>query len=76
MQLKLKLTDQMDKEQSPFEIWLSQNDSDEEKAVIINGLRVMVTQFEGYPRSFEVHGKSWESKLLSCADSSLKATIV
>ena len=57
MQLKLKLTDQMDKEQSPFEIWLSQNDSDEEKAVIINGLRVMVTQFEGYPRSFEVHGK-------------------
>ncbi|KAK9208445.1 hypothetical protein WN944_000800 [Citrus x changshan-huyou] len=56
--LKLKLTDQTNKEQGPFEIWLSQNDSDEEKAVIINGLRVMVTQFEGYPRSLEVHGKS------------------
>lgn len=45
MQLKLKLTNQTDKEQGPFEIWLSQNDSDEEKVVMINGLRIMVTQF-------------------------------
>ncbi|KDO75901.1 hypothetical protein CISIN_1g013275mg [Citrus sinensis] len=43
--LKLKLTNQTDKEQGPFEIWLSQNDSDEEKVVMINGLRIMVTQF-------------------------------
>ncbi|KAH9748621.1 trafficking protein particle complex subunit 13 [Citrus sinensis] len=39
--LKLKLTNQTDKEQGPFEIWLSQNDSDEEKVVMINGLRIM-----------------------------------
>lgn len=45
MQLQLKLTNETDKEQGPFEIWLSQNDSDEEKVVMINGLRIMVTQF-------------------------------
>lgn len=39
--LQLKLTNQTDKEQGPFEIWLSQNDSDEEKVVMINGLRIM-----------------------------------
>ncbi|KAJ4703446.1 Trafficking protein particle complex subunit 13 [Melia azedarach] len=37
----LKLTNQTDRDQGPFEVWLSQNDSQEEKVVIINGLQIM-----------------------------------
>ncbi|KAJ0017306.1 hypothetical protein Pint_10625 [Pistacia integerrima] len=40
--LHLKLSNQMDREQGPFEVWLSQSDSHEEKVVMINGLQITV----------------------------------
>ncbi|KAI9197773.1 hypothetical protein LWI28_004257 [Acer negundo] len=40
--LLLKLTNQTDTEQGPFEVWLSESDSHEEKVVMINGLQIMV----------------------------------
>ncbi|KAI4299365.1 hypothetical protein L6164_032832 [Bauhinia variegata] len=40
--LKLNLTNQTERELGPFEVWLSQNDSDAEKVVMINGLQSMV----------------------------------
>ncbi|XP_044496975.1 trafficking protein particle complex subunit 13-like isoform X2 [Mangifera indica] len=40
--LHLKLSNHMDREQGPFEVWLSESDSREEKVVMINGLQIMV----------------------------------
>ncbi|KAK1556763.1 hypothetical protein Q3G72_011710 [Acer saccharum] len=40
--LLLKLTNQTDTEQGPFEVWLSESDSHGEKVVMINGLQIMV----------------------------------
>ncbi|TXG47359.1 hypothetical protein EZV62_026653 [Acer yangbiense] len=40
--LLLKLTNQTDTEQGPFEVWLSESDSHVEKVVMINGLQIMV----------------------------------
>lgn len=42
MQLHLKLANETDKELGPFEVFLSQDDSREEKVVVINGLQTMV----------------------------------
>lgn len=42
MQLHLKLANETDKELGPFEVWLSQDDSREEKKVLINGLQTVV----------------------------------
>ncbi|KAH0985654.1 hypothetical protein GBA52_012831 [Prunus armeniaca] len=40
--LHLKLANETDKELGPFEVWLSQDDSREEKKVVINGLQTVV----------------------------------
>ncbi|KAK2644100.1 hypothetical protein Ddye_019295 [Dipteronia dyeriana] len=40
--LLLRLTNQKDTEQGPFEVWLSESDSRGEKVVMINGLQIMV----------------------------------
>ncbi|KAK3188021.1 hypothetical protein Dsin_027582 [Dipteronia sinensis] len=40
--LLLKLTNQTDTEQGPFEVWLSESDSRGEKVVMINGLQITV----------------------------------
>lgn len=42
MQLHLKLANETDKDFGPFEVFLSQDDSREEKVVVINGLQTMV----------------------------------
>ncbi|XP_050214525.1 uncharacterized protein LOC126665692 [Mercurialis annua] len=45
----LNLTNHTDRELGPFEVWLSQDDSLEEKAVIINGLQTMeLLQLEAF----------------------------
>ncbi|EEF43247.1 probable trafficking protein particle complex subunit 13 homolog isoform X2 [Ricinus communis] len=45
----LKLTNHTDKELGPFEVWLSQDGSVEEKAVTINGLQTMeLSQLEAF----------------------------
>ncbi|XP_071722133.1 uncharacterized protein [Rutidosis leptorrhynchoides] len=46
------LTNQTEKELGPFEVWLSQNDSSDEKAVMINGLQtVALPGMEAYGSS-------------------------
>ncbi|KAG7019625.1 Trafficking protein particle complex subunit 13, partial [Cucurbita argyrosperma subsp. argyrosperma] len=40
--LHMRLTTQIERELGPFEVWMSQNGSDEEKVVMVNGLQTMV----------------------------------
>ncbi|KAM7265782.1 hypothetical protein ACFE04_003465 [Oxalis oulophora] len=48
----LNLTNQTDKELGPFEVWLSQNDSSDEKVIMMNGLqRVELPRVEAYGSS-------------------------
>lgn len=42
MQLHVNLTNLTEKELGPFEVWLSENGSDENKVVIINGPQIVV----------------------------------
>ncbi|KAG6573256.1 Trafficking protein particle complex subunit 13, partial [Cucurbita argyrosperma subsp. sororia] len=40
--LHMRLTTQTERELGPFEVWMSQNGSDDEKVVMVNGLQKMV----------------------------------
>lgn len=47
--IHLNLTNQTDKQMGPFEVWLSQSDSREEKIVMVNGLQTLaVPQVEAF----------------------------
>lgn len=41
----MRLTTQIERELGPFEVWMSQTGSDEEKVVMVNGLQTMVYSF-------------------------------
>ena len=47
LQLRLNLTNQTDRILGPFQVWLSQSDSFDEKAVLVNGLQMMVRHKNG-----------------------------
>jgi len=47
----LNLTNQTDRELGPFEVWLSQDDTLDEKTVMINGLQTMVMLHLGFKES-------------------------
>ncbi|KAJ6999782.1 hypothetical protein NC653_010510 [Populus alba x Populus x berolinensis] len=49
LQVHLNLTNQTDRELGPFEVWLSQDDTLDEKTVMINGLQTMeLSQLEAF----------------------------
>lgn len=53
--LHMRLTTQIERELGPFEVWMSQTGSDEEKVVMVNGLQTMVIPVVGAYGSTDFH---------------------